>query len=324
MTQIEFLLSKRELSVFIGVENHSTPYNPLLFNKIWELPDSLPSKDLLIMPINGLGEPYMLSKEKVMCNGRSLWVLFVESPSLVHYAFLFDTFPQTDENNYFTDECIQFLQKSNCCSVAVCDIGVYKSRSLVNLLNYAISSLGKYNMSVCLATILGYNSRGYTDIETEDEKSKYKKEYYLRSDIEAAVVSDSFYFIQIERWFNMFELFKICCQTKSPAEVKLQEIKEQAKDYRDSLKPLWDAGFFRIFITSLDKGDSFDFDGLDNKLKECGFKGELVDANWCSKYDELCSKIRRAKQNDRGFYVQDLISAIDKNIKSTINFVKLI
>ena len=138
------------------------------------------------------------------------------------------------------------------------------------------------------------------------------------------VVSDSFYFVQIERKVNLLELFMICCQTKSPAEVKLQEIKEQAKDYRDSLKPLWDAGFFRIFITSLDKGDSFDFDGLDNKLKECGFKGELVDAKWCSEYDKLCSNIRMSNQNNRSSYVQKLISVIGNNIDSTINFVEKI
>jgi len=324
MMLTEDLLSKRELVVFIGVENHSTPYNPLLFNEIWVLPDSLPSKDLLIIPINQLGESYMLSSKKIMCYGKSLWVLFVDSPYFSHYAFLFDSFPQTDDNNFFTDEHIQFLQKINCTSVAVCDIGVYKSRSLVNLLNCAIQSLGKYNLTVCLTTILGYNSRGYTDIESNDEKTTYNKEYYIHSDIESAVVNDSFYFLQIDGKFKLSELCVICSHTKSQAESILQEIKEQSEGYILYLKPLWDANFFREFIKSLDKGDGFDFDNLENKLEKFGFKGDLIDSQWNSKYDRLCRNIRKSNQNNRGIYVLELISEIGKNINSTISFVKSI
>lgn len=324
MKLTEELLSQRELVVFIGVENHSTPYNPLLFNKIWGLPDSLPSKDLLIIPINTLVESYMLSKERIMYYGRSLWVLFVDSPFFTHYAFLFESFPQTDDNNYFINENILFLQNNNCTSVTICDIGIYKSRSLVNLLNCAISSLGKYNMSVCLATILGYNSRGYTDIENEDEKLKYQKEFYLHSDTETSVMNERFNFIQIKEKFKISELFKICCQTKSPAESKLQEIKEQAEGYSNTLKTLLDVKFFEKYIVSLDKNNQFDFISLEINLKKMGFKGELIDTQWADKYKKLREKIEKSDQNKRGFYVQELINAIGENIKSTINYIKSI
>lgn len=324
MTFTEELLSQRELITFIGVENHSTPYNPLLFNRIWELYDLLPSKDLLIIPINGLEKSYMLSKERIMCYGRYLWVLFVDSPFFLHYTFLFETFPQTDDNNYFTTECIQFLQNINCCTVAVCDIGVYRSRSLVNLLNKAISSLEICNITVGLVTILGYNSRGFTDIETEDEKSTYQKEYYLHSNIEPPIKNNSFYFIQVDRKFNLSDLFEISCQVKNPAELKLQEIEKQAEGYINILKPLWDAGVLRTFIKTLNKGDSFDFISLESKLNKWGFNGNLIDKQWNCVYDRLCRNIRMSNQNNRGAYVIELISAIGKNINSTINFVKSI
>ena len=324
MTLTEDLLSKRELIVFIGVENHSTPYNPLLFNAIWGLPESLPSNNLLIIPINRLGRPYMLSNERMMCYERALWVIFVDSPFFTHYAFLFDTFPQTDDNNYFTNENLQFLQKTNCSSVGICDIGVYKSRSLVKLLNCAISSLGKYNITVCLVTILGYNSRGYTDIEIEDEHSTYQKEYYLHSDIEKAVTDDNFYFIQIDKKFKLPELLMICCFTKSQVEVKLQEIKEQAAGYIRNLKPLLDATYIKIFIESLNKGDKFDFATLENNLKEWGFKGDLIDTQWSYIYEKLRRNVEIPNKDNRGPNVQKLIEAISNNINSTINFVKSI
>lgn len=324
MTPIEELLCKRELIEFIGVENHSTPYNPLLLSEIWSLPKNLPSKDLLILPMKGLGESYILPTEKVMCFGRSLYILLVDSPYLNHYSFLFESFPQTDDNNYFTTNCIEFLQQVNCSSVTICDIGIYKSRSLVNLLNNAILSLGSYSISVCLVTIIGYNSRGYTDIENEDEKSKYNKNYYLQTDIESKILSDSFCFIQIENKFSLSELFMICSQTKNKAETKLQEIKEQGVGYINTLKPLWDADFFRTFIPSFGKGDSFDFISLNNKLTQMGFKGDLIDKQWDSKYEKMCSNIRISNQSNRGFYVMELTKAIGHNIISTINLLKSI
>lgn len=324
MTLLEDLLSKRELAVFLGVENHSTPYNPFLFNKIWFIPDSLPTKNLLIIPINGLGESYKLSKEMVMCHGIAFRVLFVDSPYFTHYAFLFDSFPQTDENNYFTSNCIQFLQKLKCSTIVVCDMGVYKSRSLVNLLNNAITSLGKYNITVCLATILGYNSRGFTDIEIGDESAIYQKDYYLQSDIEVAVTNDHFNFFQIDRKFNLSSLFTICCQSKSPAESKLQEIKEQAQGYIHTLKPLLDANFFRTYIKTLYKGGSFDFISLETNLKKWGFKGNLLDSHWDAIYEKLCRNIRMSNPNNRESHVYELISAIGSNINNTIKFIQSI
>lgn len=324
MTITEDLLSKREVTIFIGVENHSTPYNPLLFKKIWAIPDSLPSKDLLIIPINGLEKPYMVSPKRIMCYGKSLWVLFVDSPFFSHNAFLFESFPQTDENNYFTDDRIQFLQKINCSSVAVCDIGVYKSRSLVKLLNHAIVSFGKYNITVCLVTILGHNSRGFTDIEAGDEKTIYLKEYYLHSDIEGTAMNESFYFIQIEKKFQLSDLFMICCQTKSQVESKLQEIKEQAKSYIDPLKPLWKSGALKIIIESFNKGDSFDFVSLENNLKKMGFRGNLIDAQWNSIYEKLCQNIRESNKENRNSHVKKLIDTIGRNIDFTIKFLEKI
>lgn len=323
MTLAESILSKRELTVFIGVENHSTPFNPFLFNKIWNIPQTESSKELLIIPINGLGESFMLSKKREMCYGRSLWILFVDSPYFSHNAFLFDTFPQTDENNYFNSDCIDFLQKANCKVVSICDMGIYKSRSLVNLLNSALSSLGKHSISICLSIILGYNSRGYTDVEIGDESSIYQKEFYLHSDIDVSVMNDRFYFIQIDRKFSMSELFLICSQTKSYAESKLQQIKEAAQPY-NTLKTLWDYGFFHKTIESLNKSDTFDFVSLEKNLSKMGFNGDLIDCSWTSTYQRLCRDIRMSNQNMRSKYIKKLIFAIGKNINSTINFVKSI
>lgn len=324
MKLIEDLLSKRETAVFIGVENHSTPYNPLLFSKIWSLPENLPSNNLLILPIDGLSEPYLLSKERMTLFDKKLWVLFVKSHNFTHNAFLFDSFPQTDDNTYFTKESIEFLTNEiHCRTVVICDMGVYKSRSLINLLNCAISSLEEYNISVCLAIILGYNTRGYTDIEVENECDKYQKDYYLHSDIEANIVSDNFNFLQIESWFKFSDLFLFCSLSKSQAEIKLQMLKQEALPY-NALKTLWDYGFINKTIESLNKGDSFDFKNLENNLSKMGFKGELIDSDWKTKFDTLCRDIRISNKSNRAHYVEKLISAIGDNINTTTYFVNLI
>ena len=44
MTLAEEILYKRELLVFIGVENHSTPYHPRLFSQIWDIPKEIPAQ----------------------------------------------------------------------------------------------------------------------------------------------------------------------------------------------------------------------------------------------------------------------------------------
>lgn len=325
MTLAEEILSKRELSVFIGVENHSTPYTPCLFDEIWEIPKGLPLKDLLIVPIQGLDVPYKLSKDRMSCNGRSLWILFVQSSALTRNAFLFETFPQTDENTYFTQENINFLLNGNCRVVTVCDIGVYKSRALVNMLNTAISSLDRLNISVCLATILGYNSRGFTDIENGDEKKIYKKQYYLQTDIEAAVLSSRFHFLQIDGKFDIGKLVSIISKTKNPAETKLQQLKHDAACFELSLKPLSDCGALTCILESYNRGESFDFQSFNKNLSSMGFKGNLVDCQWNSTYDKLCKDIREACSSDqRTFCVKKLISAIQNNINNTITFVNSI
>jgi hypothetical protein len=324
MTLAENLLQDRELLVFIGVENHSTPYHPLLFSLIWNIPKEVPSNDILIIPIKGLSEPYKISNEKVLCNGKALLILFVQSNVLLHYAILFDSFAQTDENTYFSSSCLTFLKKSNCRSVTICDMSVYKSRSLVNLLNTSISSLACSNIVVNLLTVLGYNSRGATDIETEDEILIYTKEFYLQSDIDATVLNGNFNFLRVDRMFKLPDFYKICSMVKNPAEVKLQEIKKNASALEQILKPLWDADFFRVFIKGLNKGDSFDFESLNKELLKMGFKGDLIDIKWASTYDRLCNNIRNSSKENRGDNVQKLISAIGNNINSTFSYIKSI
>lgn len=322
MTLAENLLSKRELLVFIGVENHSMPYHPMLFSLIWNIPKEISAKDILIIPIQGLPVPYQISTEKVQCNGRALWILFVQSNVLLHYAVLFDSFAQTDENTYFSSSCLTFLQKSNCRAVTVCDMGVYKSRSLVNLLNSTMNSLACSNIVVNLLTVLGYNSRGATDIETEEECLVYTKEFYLQSDIETTVLNGNFNFLQIDRKFKLLNFYKICGMVKNPAEVKLQEIKKEASVLEQTLKPLWEADYFRLFIKSLNKGDSFDFDSLNKKLLELGFKGDLIDNKWFSVYNRLCNSIKNSPKENRENLVIELISAIGNNINSTLSYIK--
>ncbi len=322
MTLAENLLSKRELLVFIGVENHSVPYHPMLFSLIWNIPKEISSKDILIIPIQGLPIPYQMSTEKIQCNGRALWILFVQSNVLLHYAVLFDSFAQTDENTYFSSSCLAFLQKSNCRAVTVCDMGIYKSRSLVNLLNSTMDSLSCSNIVVNLLTVLGYNSRGATDIETEDESLVYTKEFYLQSNIESTVLNGNFNFLQIDRRFKLLDFYKICSTVKNPAEVKLQEIKKEASVLEQLLKPLRDVDFFRYYIKSLNKGDSFDFDSLNKELLELGFKGDLIDNKWSSIYDRLCNNIKNSTKESREDYVLELIFAIENNINSTISYIK--
>lgn len=324
MTLLEEIIQKRELLMFIGVENHSTPYNPRLFCKLWYIPESIPNKNVLIVPIQGLGEPYLLLDNQMMCYGKPLWILFVESSVLNHNVILFESFPQTDENTYFTDQTLTFLRKCNCFCVTVCDIGVYKSRSFVNLLNSAISCLGTHQISVCLATILGYNSRGYTDIETGKENAIYNKNYYLQSSIEVSIKSDVFEFIQIDNKFTLANLYKLCCITKSPADTVIQLIKKEAASYESSLKPLVDSGALKLILSSFNKSDTFDFILFAKYLDKIGFKGELIDSQWNVDYEKMCNKIKNSKNEERSQKVQELISAIIKNINSTITIVKSI
>lgn len=321
MTLVESLFPKRNLMVFIGEENHSSKFKPNLFSRIWNIPETLPSKELLIVPVKGLGEPYKLSKEMVLCLNRKFWVLFVESSFLTRDVILFDTFPQNDENSYFTKENVQFLRKYNCHSLTVCDIGVYKSRSLMNLLHTALMELSSLNISICLATILGYNSRGYTDVENADEHITYKKEFYLNSEI-GQNVKDDFHFIQIDGKFRILELFQICSFTKNPADTVLQHIKKEAEGYKNTLKPLLDAGFFEKFIKTLDKGNSFDFELLNTNLSKCGFKGDLIDKQWSHKYERLCQNIKST--NNKQSAIQELILEISNNINNTIYFLEKI
>lgn len=324
MTFIEEIIQKRELLMFIGVENHSTPYNPRLFSKLWYIPENISNKNVLIVPIRGLGEPYLLLDNQVTCYGKLLWVLFVDSSVLNHNVLLFESFPQTDENTYFTDQTIAFLRKCNCFCVTVCDIGVYKSRSFVNLLNSAISCLGAHKISVCLATILGHNSRGYTDIETGKENAIYNKNYYLQSSIEVSIKDDAFDFIQIDNKFTQANLYKLCSLTKSPADTIIQSIKKDAASYESSLKPLVDSGALKLILSSFNKSDTFDFILFTEYLVKIGFKGELIDSQWNATYEKMCTRIKNSKNEERGFKVQELISAIIKNINSTISLVKSI
>jgi hypothetical protein len=171
---------------------------------------------------------------------------------------------------------------------------------------------------------LGYNSRGATDIETEDEILIYTKEFYLQSDIDATVLNGNFNFLRVDRMFKLPDFYKICSMVKNPAEVKLQEIKKNASALEQILKPLWDADFFRVFIKGLNKGDSFDFESLNKELLKMGFKGDLIDIKWASTYDRLCNNIRNSSKENRGDNVQKLISAIGNNINSTFSYIKSI
>ena len=324
MSLAEDIFLKRELIMFMGVENHSTLYNPLLFNELWKIPKEVPLKDILIIPILGLGEPYRLLNDQVSFCGKHLWFLFVNSSFLLHNVILFESFPQTDDNNFFNKKEITFLEKSNCRCVTVCDMGVYKSRSLVNMLNSAISSLGTHNISICLATILGYNSRGYTDIETGSENTTYQKDYYLQSNIEVAVQNDNFHFVQIDKKFSLSNLYSLCCLTKNPAETTRQQIKDKAAGYEISLKPLVDSGALELILTSFNKGDSFDFKLFNEYLSKIGFKGDLIDSQWNSIFEKICNKIKSSNYIDRRFHVQELIKAINNNINLTISLVKSI
>lgn len=324
MTLIEEIIQKRELIMFIGVENHSTPYNPRLFSKLWYIPESIPNKNVLIVPIQGLGEPYLLLDNQVMCYGKSLWILFVESSVLNHNVILFESFPQTDENSFFTDQTLAFLRKCNCSCVTVCDIGIYKSRSFVNLLNSAITFLCAHKISVCLAIILGYNSRGYTDIETGEENAIYNKNFYLQSSVEESIKGGVCEFIQIDNKFSWANMYKLCSITKSPADTTIQLIKKKAASYESSLKPLVDSGALKLILSSFNKSDTFDFISFAKYLEKIGFKGELIDSQWNAVYEKMCNRIKNSKNEERGFKVQELISAIIKNINSTISLVKSI
>jgi hypothetical protein len=324
MTFLEEIIQKRELLMFIGVENHSTPYNPRLFSKLWYIPENIPNKNVLIVPIRGLGEPYLLFDNQEKCYDKSLWILFVESSVLNHNVILFESFPQTDENTYFTAKTLAFLRKCNCFCVTICDIGVYKSRSFVNLLNSAISSLATHQISVCLATILGYNSRGYTDIETGKENAIYNKNYYLQSSVEVSIMGDVFEFIQIDNKFTLVDVYKLCSITKNPADTIIQSIKKEAALYESSLKPLIDSGALKLILSSFNKSDTFDFVLFAKYLAKIGFKGELIDSQWNAAYEKMCNRIKKSNNEERGFKVQELISAIIKNINSTISLVKSI
>lgn len=324
MTLLEEIISTRELMAFIGVENHSTSYKPYLLSDIWDIPDKMPPKDILIIPVQGLDKAYEVSKERVSCYGRFLWVIFVKSPFLNHNAILFDAFAQTDDISYFSDEQLAFLKKSNCRTVTICDIGIYKSRSLVKMLNSALNSLASHEIVVSLATILGYNSRGYTDIETEDETKLYTKEFYLSNDVEENVINDKFHFFQINRKFKVHELMIISSLTKSIVEIKLHKMKNDANAYEKSLKPLWDLGAISAIIKSFDKSESFDFNSLDAWLNDVGFKGDIFDGQWPITYKRLCEKIQEADIKNRSHYVDELISAIGKNIETTLKYIKAI
>ncbi|MFG6425892.1 MAG: hypothetical protein K1W14_05795 [Muribaculaceae bacterium] len=324
MTVLEEILKDRQLVVLLGIENHSIDFNISLFDELWDIPSIPQQTNILIIPIAGLDTPYKISNEKYSWLGYSYQVLFVKSYRFNHFYFLLDTFPQKIDNSYFTKERIRFLQQTHCSNVFVCDIGVYKSDSLMKMLESAILNLSCENITVGLATILGYNSRGATDIELEDETDKYTKDFYLRTDIVSTSINPNFEFIQIDRKFNFIELTQICSFSKNPAKIRLQRFKEIAKPYRDTLKLLWDCKAIETIIRSFSNGSSFDFNKLESSLKDWGFNGSLVDCNWNNQYSSICRNIRNANNTTIKREVDNLINLIGLNIKATLKLLETI
>ena len=94
--------------------------------------------------------------------------------------------------------------------------------------------------------------------------------------------------------------------------------------YESSLKPLIDSGALKLILSSFNKSDTFDFVLFAKYLAKIGFKGDLIDSQWNAAYEKMCNRIKKSNNEERGFKVQELISAIIKNINSTISLVKSI
>jgi hypothetical protein len=281
----------------------------------------------IVIPVKELNQDCIVSKSLVEFCGQKYKCIFIKNNQYDNFSFIFSTIKSSDVN-LIEKTLSPFVSKSTCKQVVLCDIGILKKRDFIKLFNKVSKYLETYSIAVCLAAIIGYNTRGASDVETDKEEDIVTQGFYTTKDTNDSecIETHGFSFRQIKKVFNRSDIAYLCSRTKNSIESKLNEIKNEA--YKTNIEELCEQGIIDIGLDSRLKykqkiSESLDF------LKQIGltnlFVFNIVAPKWEQEYNTLLNNIHITKDDKEIIAkINEFIEQVKFDIRQMYKFIKSI
>ena len=321
---IESILEKRNVTLFLSIENQSQYYGIKLMSSLFPLRPDVKDKNIILIPTNALKNDCEVTSKVISYCGKEYRCVFTKTSRYNNNAFILSTIGDVSIDCIETS-WIPFINQASCKQIVLCDIGVLKKRDFVQLYNNVSKCLETSNVSVCLAAIIGYNSRGYSDIETEKEKDFVTQEFYLTKELdESECVNDKlFRFRQITKVFDRSDIAYICSLTKNSIETKINDIKNDSS--KTNIKMLCDLGLVDKGLNSRLSNDC-NIDTVLEFLSKIGLTNSkafnILEPRWEYNYKQLLNKILNTKeQSQKSTLISDYIKIVKNDINKIDKYI---
>lgn len=322
---IDNILNERRITLFLGIENQSQYFGARLMASLFPIRSDIKEANTIIVPVKGLCEGCAVSNKPIEFFGQKYRCVFTKSDHYNSFAFIFSTIKSSDVD--LIEETLEpFVESSKCNQVVLCDIGILKKREFVRLFNNVNRYLETTNIAVCLASIIGYNTRGASDIETGKEQVTVTSEFYKTRDLDESecVESKDLIFRQVQSLFKRSDIAFLCSRTKNSVESKLKEVKAEA--LKTNIKMLCDLGL-------IDKGlgtrlaNETDINPIFEFLKKIGLTDlqafNIVTPEWKEDYTKGFRKIRESKAyEEKEKQISDLINKVKDDFNRMNNYIE--
>lgn len=324
-SELDFILKKRNITLFLGIENQSQYFGTRLITSLFSIQSNFKETSAIVIPVKELTQDCIVSKSLVEFCGQKYKCIFIKNNQYDNFSFIFSTIKSSDVN-LIEKTLSPFVSKSTCKQVVLCDIGILKKRDFVKLFNKVSKYLETYSIAVCLAAIIGYNTRGASDVETDKEEDIVTQGFYTTKDTKDSecIETHEFSFRQIKKVFNRSDIAYLCSRTKNSIESKLIEIKNEA--YKTNIEELCEQGIIDKGLDSRLKykqkiSESLDF------LKQIGltnlFVFNIVAPKWEQEYNTLLNNIHITKDDkERIVKINEFIEQVKFDIRQMYKFVK--
>jgi len=321
-SEIDFILDKRNITLFLSIENQSQYFGTRLMSSLFLIQSEIKDTNTIIIPVKGLDQDCLESNRLIEFCGQKYKCIFTKNDQYNNLAFILST-TKTSDSQLIEEFLYPFLSK--CKQVVLCDIGVLKKRDFIQLFNNVSKYLETSNVAVCLASIIGYNTRGASDVETFNEQDIVTPDFYKIKDSKDSECIESNYFIfrQIQNTFKRADIAFLCSRTKNSIESKLNEIKTEA--CKTNIKMLCDVGLIdkglnSRLVNDYDICTSFDF------LRNIGLTDllafNIVVPQWKQTYNTLFNKIHNIKDiKERNKKISEFITQVKNDIDQMYKFI---
>lgn len=321
---IESILKKRNVTVFLSIENQSQYYGVKLMSPLFPLRLDVKDKNIILIPTNVLNNDCEVTPNVISYCGKEFRCVFTKTSQYNNNAFILSTVGDVN-NEYVEGSLLPFINQTSCKQIVLCDIGVLKKRDFVQLYNNVSKCLETLNVAVCLASIIGYNSRGYSDIETEKEKDFVTHEFYLTKEHDDSECVDDklFRFRQISKVFDRSDIAYICSLTKNSIETKIKEIKNDAS--KTNIKMLCELGLIDKGLNSRLSNDC-NIDTVLEFLSKIGLTNSkafnILEPKWEYNYKQLLNKIINTKeQSQKSTLILDYIKVVKNDVNKIDKYI---